>query len=268
MRLLKSTLSAGAAAVVLAAAGVASAHMPYLLPGVFTLGGRANHVTLQSAFTEDPFIAEVVLKSDFFFAKDPAGAETPIATPTYLRDLAVLEAATPAEGTYRFSTGPRQGRKGKMYKDAKGEWLMVGEEAEGAPAGAQLVDVASITTAEAYVTKGKPSAAALEAKGVGLELKPISHPSDIGAGQAAKFQLLFDGKPLAGALIRLYRAAGVFDGKKVAGEAKTAADGTFSLTAPDAGLYMTIVRHRTASPAGAETPYRSYTHTLSFEAAQ
>lgn len=268
MRLLKSTLSAGAAVVVLTAAGVASAHMPYLLPTVFTLGGKADHVTLQSSFTEDPFIPEVVLKSTFFFAKGPAGAEAPIGTPTYLRDLAVLEAATPAEGTYRFSTGPRQGRKGKMYQDAKGKWLMVGEEAEGAPAGAKLVDVASITTAEAYVTKGKPSAAALDAKGVGLELKPVTHPSDIGAGSAAKFQLLFDGKPLAGALIRLYRANGVFDGKKVAGEARTAADGTFSLTAPDAGLYMTIVRHRTASPAGAETPYRSYTHTLSFEAAQ
>ena len=37
-----------------------------------------------------------------------------------------------------------------------------------------------------------------------------------------------------------------------------------TLKVAEPGAYMTQVRHRVASPAGAPTPYRSYTHTLTF----
>lgn len=260
-------MAVGATALALLAATGSAAHVPYLLPSTFNLG-KATHITLQSAFTEDPFIPEVVLKSDFFFVRGPDGTQAPLGTPTYLRQLTVLECATPNDGTYLFSTGPRQGRNGKMYKGAGGKWLMVGEESATLPAGAETVEVQSITTAEAYVTRGAPTLAALATRGVGLELKPITHPSDISPRQAIRFQLLFDGKPLGGQVVHLQRVQGNFDGQKVPGQATTAADGTFALTAPDAGLYMTLIRYRTASPAGAATPFRSYTHTLSFEAAE
>jgi hypothetical protein len=37
-----------------------------------------------------------------------------------------------------------------------------------------------------------------------------------------------------------------------------------TLTPPDAGTYLVLIRHRTEAPAGSETPYRSYTYTLTF----
>lgn len=245
--------------------GAALAHMPYLLPNMFDAGAR-DHVTVQAGFAEDAFVPEVVMKSDAFHVRGPAGT-TPIASPIYLRDLTVFEAALPAKGTYRISSGERFGRKGRMYKAANGEWTMGGEGGP-APAGVALVDVQSLTLAEVYVSRGTPSAEALAPTGKDLELKPITHPSEIYAKAPARFELLFDGRPVSGARVELYRAAGLYDGRKMAAQAMTDAKGAFSLTPPDAGTYLALIRHRIAAPAGAETPYRSYSYTLTFEATE
>lgn len=253
-------------AAALAAPGVAGAHMPYMLPNMFDLTDR-DHVTVQASFAEDAFVPEVVMKSEAWHTRGPGGATAPIKDVTYLRDLTVFEAAVPAKGTYRISSGERFGRKGKMYRAADGQWVI--SEGKDKPAGAELVEVQSMTLAEVYVTRGSPSKDALETTGKGLELKPITHPSEIFSGQPATFELLFEGKPVSGANVEVYRSAGVYDGKKrVEGLIKTDATGRFSITAPDAGTYLALIRHRTAAPAGAETPYRSYSYTLTFEATE
>lgn len=248
-----------------AAPGMALAHMPYLLPNMFDAGDR-DHVTVQGGFAEDAFVPEVVMKSDAFHIRGPAGV-TPVAAPTYLRDLTVFEAALPAKGTYRISSGERFGRKGKMYKAADGQWTMGGEGGKP-PSGVTLVDVQSMTLAEVYVTRGAPSPEALGAVGKGLELRPLTHPSEIYAKAPASFELLFEGKPVSGATVEVFRAAGLYDGRKLAVQARTDAAGQVSVTPPDAGTYLALIRHRTAAPAGAETPYRSYSYTLTFEATE
>ena len=106
-----------------------------------------------------------------------------------------------------------------------------------------------------------------EPLGKALEIQSITHPNGIIAGSDASFALLFDGKPLANADITLFRSAGVYDGRKVVVQVKSGMDGRFSLKPEDAGTYLILVRHRAAAPAGSETPYRSYTYTLTFDAA-
>ncbi|WP_332766494.1 DUF4198 domain-containing protein [Phenylobacterium sp.] len=257
---------AGVGLLALAAPGAALAHMPYLLPNLFDTVER-DHVTVQASFTEEPFVPEVVMKSEAFHVLG-ANGRTPITAVTYLRDLAVFEAAIPAKGTFRISSGERFGRKGKMFKAANGRWEMTGEGAER-PAGVELVDVQSMTLAEVYVSRGAPTSEALAVTGKGLELKPITHPSAIFAGQPARFELSFDGKPVSGADVEVYRSAGTYDGrKKLDGVIRTDAKGGFALTPPDAGTYLALIRHRTTAPAGAETPYRSYSYTLTFEATE
>lgn len=262
----KYRLTAGLLAGVMLAlnGGAALAHQPYLRPNVFDATGR-DHVTVEAAFTEDVFAAEVVMRSDFYHVVGPNG-DTPIRNVTYLRDLAVFEADTPVDGTYRLSSGPRQGRTARMYRAADGAWKMVGEEDGPPPAGAALVDVQSITVAEVYVTRGAPSAEALRPTGQGLELVPVTHPSDIVAGEDATFRLLLDGRPLANAPVTVFREAGRWDGRKVEADLVTGADGVVTIRATEPGAYMTLIRHRMEAPAGSPTPYRSYSHTLTFVA--
>ncbi|EQB11641.1 NAD+ synthetase [Sphingobium quisquiliarum P25] len=250
--------------LVLTGASAAQAHMPYVLPTQFDLG-KGDHVTVQSAFAEDAFLPEVAMRGAPFHLVGPDGKDLPAGPVTHLRDLSVFEAAIPADGTYRVTSGQRAGRKGKMFR-LDGKWQMRGEGGEP-PANAEQVDVQSMTLAEAYVTRGQPSAAALKPTGRGLEIQPVTHPNGITAGSDAAFLLLFDGKPLAQAGITLFRSAGLYDGRKVAAQVRSGADGRFSLKPEDAGTYLILVRHRAAAPAGAETPYRSYTYTLAFDAA-
>lgn len=246
------------------AAGSALAHVPYVRPNVTDATGR-DHVTVEASFTEDIFAAEVVMRSDAWRIVGPNG-DTPITQVTYLRDLAVFEAPTPVDGTYRISSGARTGRTAKMYRAVDNSWKMVGEEDEAPPADAVLVDVQSITTADTYVTRGAPSDEVLQATGNGLELVPLIQPGDIVAGEAAPFRLLLDGQPLAGVAVTVFREAGRYDGRKVDAEQITDADGRITITASDPGAYMTLIRHRMEAPAGSDVRYRSYSHSLTFVA--
>ena len=243
-------------------AGQALAHSPYVRPNVFDATKR-DHVTVEASFTEDVFAAEVVMRSDAWHIVGPNG-DTPITTVTYLTDMAVFEAPTPVDGTYRISSGPRTGRIAQMYRAADGSWKMVGEQDGTPPAGAPLVAVQSITTADAYVTRGAPSAEVLTPTGKGLELVPLIQPADVVASEAAPFRLLLDGRPLAGVPVTVFREAGRYDGRKVEAELVTDAQGQVVISASTPGAYMTLIRHRMEAPAGSEVPYRSYTHTLTF----
>ncbi|MCI4590976.1 DUF4198 domain-containing protein [Sphingobium sp. BYY-5] len=259
-----SRFRAAALLLTLTGATVAQAHMPYVLPTLFDVG-KGDHITVQSAFAEDAFLPEVAMRDAPFHLVGPEGTDLPIGPVTHLRDLSIFEAAIPANGTYRVTTGQRAGRKGKMFRQGD-TWQMRGEGGEP-PANAEQVDVQSMTLAEAYVTRGQPTDTALKPLGKGLEIQAITHPNTIVAGSDARFALLFDGKPLPQADITLFRSAGLYDGRKVAAQVRSGADGRFSLKPEDAGTYLILVRHRGPAPAGAETPYRSYTYTLTFDAA-
>jgi uncharacterized GH25 family protein len=254
----------GALGALALGAAAAQAHMPYLLPTLFDVG-KGDHVTLTSSFGEDAFVPEIAMRDAPFHLIRPDGTQSEVRAPTYLRDLTIFEADLAVEGTYRLTTGQRLGRKGKMYA-VDGKWVIKGEDGE-VPAGAREVDVQSTTLAEAYVTRGAASAGALKPRGTALEVEAVTHPSEIAAGSDASFRLLFDGKPLANTEITLFRAAGNYDGKKIAAQTRSDARGGFTLRPQDAGLYLILVRHRTEAPAGAATPYRSYTYTLAFDAA-
>jgi uncharacterized GH25 family protein len=249
---------------VLLCAGQATAHMPYVLPTLFDVG-KGDHVTVESAFAEDAFVPEVAMRDAPFHIIGPDGQKLATGPVTTLRDLSIFEADIKTDGTYRITTGQRAGRKGKMARVGD-KWEVRAENAPTKP-GEQIVDVQSMTLADAYVTRGATTTAALKPLGQALEIQAVTHPNDITAGSDAQFVLLFDGKPLGGEAITLFRAAGVHDGRKVAAELKSDAAGKFTLRPGDAGSYLILVRHRGAAPAGAETPWRSYTYTLAFDAA-
>lgn len=241
------------------AAPVAQAHSPYLLPSVFDASDR-KLITVQGAFTESFFTPEVVMKSDAYAVIGPDGARTAL-SPIYLRQLAVFEVATEAQGTYRITTGQRAGRVAKA--------ALVGDEwkfFEGEKAPADAIDMQSLTTAEVYVTRGAPSDAALAPIGKGLEFRPITHPSKIVTGRPVVFETLFDGKPLAGLTVTLSAADDRYADDAQAPPETFASDANGRLTVKvgRSGVYQLQARHRVA-PAGPGLPGQSHTYALTFE---
>lgn len=250
---------------------MAAAHMPYVLPSVFDAAAR-DRITLQASFTEDAFRPEIAMKDAPFEITGPDGETVRLAAPTLTTDQAIVEAALPADGVYRLSSGQRIGRLSKMYRTGQA-WTPVGEGADGGagggktlPAGATPVDVRSTTLADAYVLRGKPGASgALAARGKALEIHPLGDPSSYAPGAAAAFEILYEGKPLAGESVTLFREAGFYDGRKQVATVNSDKAGKVTLTPSDAGRYLMLVRHRAATP-GAADAYTSFTVTLAFEA--
>ncbi len=244
------------------AASAAQAHSPYLLPNTFDATDR-DHITVQGSFTEHFFSPVVVMKADDYHAIGPDGARTPV-SPTYLRDLAVFELPTPANGTYRITTGTRAGRVAKAHL-VKGEWIFLNPE-EPIPAGVNAVDMQSITRAEVYVSRGAPNAAALAPIGKGIEFHAITHPSSLFIGQPATFEVLLNGKPLPGQVIELHKGDEVYAGAEKGTTVTADKAGRFSLTVATAGVYQAMTRHRVDAAPGA--PAQSLTYALTFDVSQ
>lgn len=243
--------------------GSAQAHSPYLLPNLFDVGNR-DHVTVQGSFTEEFFEPDVAMQSDDYHVVTPAGS-TQALKPIYTRDLAILEAETKEQGTYRISTGKRGGRTAKAAW-VDGDWKFLGPR-EAAPAGAKIYDVISMTLADVYVTRGKPSEPALKPRNVGLEYRALSHPNSVFAGAEMKFEVLFDGKPLAGQAVSVYTGQARYSDKKAFAELTTDAAGRFSFKPDKPGVYLAMSRYR-PTPGKDSQRAVSYTYSVVLEATQ
>jgi uncharacterized GH25 family protein len=252
---------AAAIAMLLAPFPMAQAHTSYLLPNLFN-ANQEEFVTLQSAFSEHFFQPEVAVDAADFHVILPDGSRGEMASITKLKQVVLLESPLKADGTYRFTTGVRLGRVGKMAL-VKGEWKPM--RGDTPPEGAtQFKTTQTETVADVYVSKKAPTRPPVDKLIGRLIIKPVSHPSDVVLGAPFKLQILFDGQPMAGQLLMLDRGGQAYDGGK-SREIRSDAQGMVSLQFDKAGIYEIMTRHRARAPQGAPTDERSYTSSLTFE---
>ncbi|TYC86891.1 DUF4198 domain-containing protein [Novosphingobium sp. BW1] len=239
-----------------------AAHTGFMLPNVF-VANTERMVTLESAFSEDFFQPEIALESEDFHVIGPDGERSAFDRVSPHKQVTILEAGMEADGTYRFTSGVRRGRTGKMAM-AKDKWVPVrGDEL---PEGTEYVKTSQTeTVSEVYVSKKGPTRAPVDVHVGRLEIHPITHPSDVYADGRFVFEVLFDGKPLAGQVLSLDRGNARYEQVKPHRAVTTRADGRVDLSFDSPGVYILMTRHRADAPAGAETDIRSYTTSLTFE---
>jgi uncharacterized GH25 family protein len=245
----------------LTAIGIACAHSPYLLPNAFDATNR-KLVTVQGSFTEEFFVPDVAMKSDDYHVIAPDGSKS-LLKPIYTQDLAILEAPLTAPGTYRISTGQRMGRMSKaMLVDGKWEFL---DPQKPAPKQGKIFDVRSITMADVFVSRGAPTDTALAPAKKGLEFRPLMHPNKLFAGSEVRFEVLFEGKPLAKQPVGVHFGDERYSDKKIYAEAVTDASGIFSVKLDKPGVYLAMSRYR-VEPEASGGAAASYTYSITFEA--
>ena len=285
-----------AALVVVVAATQASAgHMPYLEPKTF--GPRRDVVTVEAAMAEEAtlFLPDFTIRGSGDYAvTDPSGATKKIEGVTTLKELAIFEASTPTEGTYRITSGERAGRSGKLAK-IDGIWRNVrpaggpprppeggappAKPPEGAappsngpiaeeqiPAGAEVMTTQAYLKADVYVSRGAPTATALKPTGQGLEIVPVTHPNEAFAGEAFKFRLLVDGQPLANAPFTVSKAREGYEPQRFTTGGAAGADGAASITLAKPGVYVIQVQNPVRVEGQPPVPAsKALTTTLTFE---
>lgn len=270
--------------VVMAATQTAAGHMPYLEPKTF--GPRRDVVTVEAAMAEEAtlFAPDFTIRgTGDFTVTDPSGAIRKIEGVTTLKELAIFEAPTPSEGTYRITSGERAGRSGKLAK-IDGIWRNVRPaggpprpegaappangpiEEDEVPAGAEVMTTQSYLKADVYVTRGAPNVTALKPTGQGLEIAPVTHPNEAFAGEAFKFRLLVDGRPLANAPFTISKAREGYEPQRFTTGGAAGADGAAQVTLAKPGIYVIQVQDPVRVEGQPPVPAaRSLTTTLTFE---
>ena len=248
---MKKTLAFLSLAAVLAAPLSAQAHRAWLAPTSTVLSGNDAWVGFDAGMSNGVFIpdhAAMRLAGLTITAPDGSTAQAENIMQAKYRSSFDLHLSQP--GTYRvanvgsgFMASYKQGGEQKRWRGTEAEF-------PGAlPADATDVEATRTDSrTETFVTLGEPTDLAVVGKG--LELAPVTHPNDLAAGEAATFKLLKDGQPAADVEVTIARGGTRYRNNPEEITVKTGADGAFTVTWPEAGLYWLGASVRTAGVNG------------------
>jgi len=250
-------------------AAPASAISPYVLPLNFDLRAK-DTLTIDAGFTQKVFTPATPLKDSPFTIIRPDGTPEAVTVVQHLKTRSVLEYQLPADekdarGTWRISSGPRMGQVFRSW-DNNGTVERATHTDQKMPAGAKLLThYQTVGRAESYVTVGAPTRQALKPHGKGLEIVPVMHPNDLYSGESFEFAVHFDGKPLAGNQVDIYRSnTQRAESEHSVTHITTDAQGRARLPLTQSGLYQAYVRHDSPAPQGAAAPTYGNRYALTF----
>lgn len=277
------SLRLAAAVTVLAAVAMApvtaQAHRQWLKPSAAQVEGKAPWVTVDAASSEGIFdFDHVPVRLDNLVITGPDGqpVEAQNKWTGKMRSAFDVELRTP--GTYRISV---------INASVMGSYTLNGETKRfrgtetdyqaQIPAGAADVKISrNASRLDTFVSAGKPNDAVLQSTGKGLEMVPVTHPSELYVGEKAVFRFLLDGQPLAGLSVTVIPDGGRFRNALKETVVTTDADGVATVTWALAGYYLMTASYpprrqqggpegEGAAPAPQEQPARRYSYTATFE---
>ncbi|WP_142847770.1 DUF4198 domain-containing protein [Telmatospirillum sp. J64-1] len=266
---MKSSLKWAALALGIVAAlpTAAQAHRAWLLPSATVLSGEDPWITVDGAISNNLFYFEhfpLQLNGLTIIAPDGETVEAENAHSGKYRST--FDVRLNKQGTYKMAvTGESMMGSYKLNGETK---RVRGTAAEPPVIPAEATDVQirqALRRIETFTTVGSPNETALTTSGIGLEMVPLTHPNDLFAGEEAKFRLLLDGNPAANVDVEV--VPGGLRYRSQLGDMKvtTDADGVFSVTWPEAGMYwlQAMVRDENGSIPGTQ---RTSTYTVTLEA--
>lgn len=191
-----------------------NAHRAWVLPDATVFAGEKSVATFDAAVSNMIFnFDHVAVKPETFTILNPAGDKLEPQNPSVSRYRGSFDLPLTTEGTYKVfsaSAGLRamwEDNDGKrQFYPGRGEAFDADTFKAKVPTKAKNLKVSQFSRRlETFVTAGAPNDTVLKTTGQGLELKPITHPNDLFAGEAAKFQFLIDGKPAKGVEITIIK---------------------------------------------------------------
>jgi len=251
---MKKSLALIAALATLALPMSAQAHRAWLAPTSTVLSGSDAWVGFDAGMSNGVFIpdhAAMNLAGLVITAPDGSTAQPENMIRARYRSSFDLHLTQP--GTYKIANV--MSGVTATYKENGEEKRWRGQAAEfpGAlPAGA--TDVVATRTSnriETFVTLGAPTDSVFTNPADGLVLIPVTHPNDVVAGEAATFKLSIDGLPAADVEVTVARGGTRYRDNPEEMTVRTGADGSFTVTWPEPGMYWLNASVRT--PAQGDT---------------
>jgi hypothetical protein len=246
----------------------AQAHRGWLMPSSTVLSGTDAWVSFDAAASNGVFIADhapLRLSPESLVITAPDGSAGAAEHLTQGAYRTTFDVHIDKPGTWKIAN---------VSAGLSASWTVNGEVsrwrgrqadlAAAIPAGATDVRVTdSANRLETFVTLGNPTETVFTPTGQGLEMVPVTHPNDLVAGEEATFTLLKNGQPAADMEIIVARGGLRYRDNPEETTVRTGADGTFSVTWPEPGLYWLNTSQRT-EPVG-DAPAQSMAYTVVLE---
>jgi hypothetical protein len=220
-----------------------------------------REISAETAYSTNIFTPIVGIPAEGLALISPSGERMGLARVEVEPDVTRLEAILPRDGTYRLTTGEQFGEVAPMVLD-RGRWRAV-EPGERLPRRARTSTLQMVTLAEAYVTRGAPTRAAVDLVNGRLAIRPVTHPNQITQSSGFDVELLFDEAPFAFMPFVVYRAGD--DEDEMRRVFVTDEHGRAHLNFDAPGLYLAVVRFRCPAPAGTRAAVRSYSTSITFD---
>ncbi|MES2684995.1 MAG: DUF4198 domain-containing protein [Pseudomonadota bacterium] len=257
------TLFAAALALPLAA----QAHTAWLLPSATVLPLKA-WVTVDAGISTDAFIANhnpLRLDTLVITAPDGSTVQPENALTGKFRSTFDVNLAVP--GTYRLSLLNSGLNASYELGGERKRWRGKAENlTKEIPAEASKLEVGeTLGRVETFVTNGAKSLDALKPTGKGLELVPVTHPTDLFVGETATFKLLIDGAPAAAQKLSVVRGGMRYRNQQNEIETTTDSTGAFRITWPEAGPYLLSASATDDKVTAKPATQRRLSYTASFE---
>ncbi|PQJ71056.1 DUF4198 domain-containing protein [Vibrio owensii] len=241
---MKAVALASVMAMGLAAATTAQAHPRWVLPSHFTVSKEGGDwLTFDVTASHGTFVFDKPAGSEQAFVIMPDGRSE---RPNFVvrgKRRSMFDFFFVEEGTHKvainnqpsYYTQYKAGRRDtvKWAKASKADRASVIPEKAR-----DVVTQLSYTRAESYVTVGMPTEKALEIEGRLLEMKPITHPSDIIEGEEVTFQFFFNGEPQQGVTAEITREGTLYRNHQEQIDVVSDKDGKITFTPDVAGRYL------------------------------
>lgn len=208
-----STYLTAASALALLALTPASAHRQWILPSQTTLDDEGAYVTFDVAVSEGLFDYDFIpIKLDGLTITGPDGQPVQPENVSTGKRRTTFDLKLAKAGTYRAALVTASVMASYTVDGEQKRFR--GTEAEMATAIPKDATDVRVTRTEGrietFVTDGQASATVLAPVGKGLEIVPLTNPTENVMGTPARFRALVDGKPAEGIDITIVPGGGRF----------------------------------------------------------
>ncbi|EJL6744570.1 TPA: DUF4198 domain-containing protein [Vibrio alginolyticus] len=241
---MKTVALASVMAMGLAVTTTAQAHPRWVLPSHFTVSKEGGDwLTFDVTASHGTFVFDKPAGSDQAFVVMPDGRSE---RPNFVvrgKRRSMFDFFFTEEGTHKVAIN-NQPSYYTQYKAGRRDtvkWARASKAERGDVLPEQARDVVtqlSYTRAESYITVGMPTDKALEIEGKMLEMKPITHPSDIIEGEPVTFQFFFNGEPKEGVTAEITREGTMYRNHQEQIDVVSDKDGKVIFTPEVAGRYL------------------------------
>ena len=218
----------------------AQAHRQWLLPSSTHIDAKEAWVTIDGAVSENLFDFDtnaLALDNLEIIAPDGSQIKAESISKTKFRGSADIKLVQ--KGTYKISQNSQNIMATYRLNGEEKRWRGTEEKmAQDIPAQATDIKVSrSYNRLQTYVTNDNSTNTVLKAVGTGLELLPLSNPTELFAQETTRFKVLLDGQPLADSKVSVIAGGVRYRGVLNEITAISDKEGIISITWPFAGMY-------------------------------